>query len=260
MCSRFLSVTAVVIVAAIASCAGELRVCADPNNLPFSNQEQQGFENRIARVIARDLKASVHYEWQRMGRGFVREILNKGRCDVLLGIPTNFRAVLTTQPYYRSGYVFVTREDRRLHLTSFDDSRLRGMKIGVQIVGEEYAPPGQALGRRGLADNIVGFDTVAKPNSIIRAVLNGQVDAAIVWGPLAGYLAKRHPGKLELTAVPQSDPPLPMAFSISLGVRKKDTALRDELNAALRRDKPAIDRILRDYGVPMMSGAGGTAE
>src|SRR5205814_9751079 len=100
-----------------------------------------------------------------------------------------------------------------------------------------------------LVPNIVGFDTIAKPSSIVDAVLAKRVDVAIVWGPLAGYMAKRHPGRLELTPTPQKDGPLPLAFSISLGVRKKDTALRDELNAVLRSDKPAIDRILRNYGV-----------
>src|SRR5437868_3222842 len=105
--------------------AAELRVCADPDNLPFSNRQQQGFENRIADLLARDLNAKVTYEWQRLGRGFVREVLNKGKCDVLLGIPQNFRALLTTKPYYRSDYVFVVRRDRGLHLTSFDDEQLR---------------------------------------------------------------------------------------------------------------------------------------
>jgi len=258
MFSRFLSVAAVLLFALVGSALADLRFCADPNNLPFSDRDLKGFENRIAQVIARDLNTPLHYEWQRMGRGFVREVLNKGRCDVLLGIPTKFGAVLTTDPYYRSSYVFVTRRDGRLHFTSFDDPQLRKVKIGVQIVGEEYAPPGQALGRRGMVDNIVGFDTVAQPESIIKAVLNGKVDVAIVWGPLAGYLAKQHPGKLDLVPAPQSDPPLPLAFSISMGVRKQDTALRDQLNAALRRDKPAIDRILRDYGVPQVPGEGAT--
>lgn len=255
MFSRFLSALSVMLVLAGWAAGAELRVCADPNNLPFSNRQQQGFENRIAGVIARDMNARLDYEWQRMGRGFVREVLNKGRCDVLLGIPTNFRAVLTSDPYYRSAFMFVTRRDRGLHLTSFDDPRLRTMKIGVQIVAEEYAPPGQALGRRGLVDNIVGFDTSEKPSSIVDAVLTNKVDAAIVWGPLAGYLAKRHPGRLELTAAPPADPPLPLAFSISVGVRKNDVKLRDELNTILRREKRTIDRILRSYGVPVL-GAG----
>src|SRR5438477_2893958 len=120
----------------------QLRVCADPNNLPFSNIKQEGFENRIAELVAKDLGARLSYVWQRMGRGFVREYLNKSQCDLLIGIPTNYRPVLTTTPYYRSSYVFVTRRDGRMKPASLNDPSLRQMKIGVQVLEEEYTPPG----------------------------------------------------------------------------------------------------------------------
>src|SRR5437868_4179446 len=129
--SRFLLLAALLL--AGRASATELRVCADPDNLPNSNRQQQGFENRIAELVARDLNARLTYEWQRMGRGFVRDVVDKGKCDVVLGIPQNFRALLTTQPYYRSTFMFVTRRDRGLHLHSFDDSQLRNLKIGVQV-------------------------------------------------------------------------------------------------------------------------------
>src|SRR5438270_128028 len=100
----------------------ELRVCADPNNMPFSNMQGQGFENRIAELAARDLGAHLSYVWQRMGRGFVREYLDKGQCDLLIGIPSNYHSVLTTNPYYRSTYIFVSRRDQELKATSFNSS------------------------------------------------------------------------------------------------------------------------------------------
>lgn len=254
MCSRFLSVVALALAIVTGCSAAELRVCADPDSLPSSNRQQQGYENRIAALVARDLNAKLVYEWQRMGRGFVRDILNKGRCDVLLGVPAKFPRVLTTEPYYRSAYVFVTRRDRRLHLKTFDDPELRNLKIGVQVLSEEYAPPGQALGRRGMVGNIVGFETPGeRPNAIVNAVLRRRVDAAVVWGPQAGYYARSHRTELELTPTPASDAPaLPMEFSISMGVRRNDRALRDKLNAVLERRKPEIDRILRSYGVPLV--------
>jgi mxaJ protein len=253
MCSRFLRVFAILLTVGAPAMA-QLRVCADPDNLPFSNRAQQGFENRIAEVVARELHTSVHYEWQRMGRGFVRDVLNKHRCDVLLGVPEHFRPVLTTAPYYRSTYVFVTRKRRGLHLTSFDDPQLKRMKIGVQIVSEEYAPPAQALGRRGLVANLVGFQTTgADARSIIDGVLQKRVDAAVVWGPFAGYFGKPYSTQLELSPTPEVDPPsLPLAFSISMAVRKNDVALRDRLDQILAKRKPDLDRILRAYGVPLV--------
>src|SRR5438270_11719653 len=128
----------------------ELRVCADPNNMPFSNREQKGLENRIATLVARDLQTRLSYVWQRMGRGFVREYLDASRCDLLIGIPSNYRSVLTTSPYYRSTYVFVARRTPRLELASgFDSPDLSRLKIGVQGLEEEHTPPGEALSRRG---------------------------------------------------------------------------------------------------------------
>jgi len=253
MCSRFLRLLLLTLALSLSSFA-QLRVCADPDNLPFSNRAQRGFENQIAQVLARAMHTNVQYTWQRMGRGFVREILNKHRCDVLLGIPQNFPAVLTTAPYYRSSYMFVTRKGDGLRLASFDEPQLKRMKIGVQVLSEEYAPPAQALGRRGLIANLVGFKTTGSDTrSIVDAVVRKKVDAAVVWGPSAGYFAKRFPNQLQLSPTPAFDPPgLPLAFSISMGVRKTDTALRDRLNQQLREHRSEIERILRSYGVPLL--------
>ena len=232
-----------------------LHICADPANLPFSNRQQQGFENRIAELVARDMHASLTYQWQRMGRGFVREFLANGKCDMVVGIPTNYAQMLTTRPYYRSTYVFVSRRSARIQPASFNDPELHSMKVGVQVLDDDYAPPAHALARRGMQANIVGFETTgADAPSIIRAVANKKVDTAVVWGPLAGYFAKQYPGKLTLTPVqPEVDPPgLPFTFAISMGVRKGNTRLHDELETVLSRQRSAIDKILHQYGVPTL--------
>ena len=119
--------------------ADALRVCADPNNLPFSNNRGEGFENRIAVLIARDLGTRVEYTWWAQRRGFVRNTLNAGSCDVILGVPTGYGMVRTTRPYYRSTYVFVTRRDRGLHISSLDDPALRTLRVGVHLIGDDYA-------------------------------------------------------------------------------------------------------------------------
>jgi len=234
--------------------ARDLRVCADPNNLPFSNNKRQGFENRIAELVAQDLQLNLVYQWQRMGRGFVRDFMNTGECEVLIGIPANFKPVLTTAPYYRSSYVFVTRKDGKLKPASLDDPVLHQLKIGVQVLEEDYTPPATALARRHLQNQIVGFDTTGEDaDSIIRAVADQKLDTAIVWGPLAGFFAKKDPD-LELTPVtPPVDPPaLPFTFSIAMGVCKGNNALRDELENVIEKRQDQINSILDDYGVPRL--------
>src|SRR5438445_3881512 len=171
--------------ASFASAAPALKVCADPDNLPFSNRQAQGFDNRIAELLARDMGRKLEFVWQRAGRGFVRENLNKGICDVLVGVPVQFRPVLATSPYYSSSYVFVTRKDRHLNLNSFDDPRLRKMKIGVQVLEDDYAPPARALARRRLTKNVVGFEMAEDARKIVAAVANKQIDVATDSAPLA---------------------------------------------------------------------------
>ena len=234
----------------------QLRVCADPANMPFSDEAQQGFENKIAELLARDIHAHLTYVWQRMGRGFVREFVGK-QCDVLIGVPAGYMPMLTTAPYYRSTYVFVTPARSGLRNISLDDPVLHKLKIGVQVVEDDYTPAGRALARRGMQANIVGYDTAADAPSIIRAVAERKVDAAIVWGPLAGYYARRYGGALQLTPVtPQVDPPgVPFTFAISMGVKKGNTQLREELEGFLRRRQPQVRAILARYGVPQLEMA-----
>jgi len=239
-----------------------LRVCADPNNLPFSNAREQGFENQIAHVIARDMHAQVKYTWWAQRRGFLRNTLKAGDCDVVLGLPSSIDMAATTRPYYRSTYVFVSRKDRGLHVTSFDDEILKTLRIGVQLIGDDgaNAPPAHALANRGIVDNVRGYTVYgdySKPNPparIIDAVACGEVDLAVVWGPLAGYFAKRQPVPLEIVPVsPEIDLPfLPFVFDIAMGVRREDAKLRNELDTILERRKPEIDRILAAFGVPRL--------
>jgi mxaJ protein len=233
----------------------ELRVCADPDNLPFSNNQQQGFENLIATLVAQDLQANLSYVWQRMGRGFVREYLNQPRCDLLIGVPDNYQPLLTTTPYYRSSYVFVIRRDAPFKPTSLDDPALRKIKIGVQALNEQYTPPAEALIDRGLQSSLVPFYSVGgEAESIVRAVLNREISAAIVWGPLAGYWATKFPGDLELTPVPPENSPsgLPFTFAISMGVRKGNDVLRQELEAVLQHRQQEIQEILSQFGIPTL--------
>jgi mxaJ protein len=236
-----------------------LRVAADPNNLPFSNDRCEGFENKIAELIATDLGAKLEYSWRAQRRGFFRETLKENRADLVLGVPEHFDMALTTARYYTSTYVFVSRQDRHLDVSSLDDPALRKLKIGVQIIGNDArnTPPVHALADRRIVDNVLGYTVygdytrASPPARIMDAVVNGDVDIAIVWGPLAGYFAKHEPVPLEIRPIaPAADPGLPFRFSIAIGVRKSDKTLRDELNAVLEHRAADIQKILDEYGVP----------
>jgi mxaJ protein len=238
----------------------KLRVCADPNNLPFSNQRLEGFENKISGLLARELNAEVEYTWRPQRRGFIRDTLKANRCDVVIGVPANFEMAQTTAPYYRSTYVFVYRNDSGLRITSFDDPLLRRLKIGVQIIGDDgaNAPPAHALARRGIVQNVRGYMVYgdyaqdSPPARIIDAVVNREIDVAVAWGPLAGYAAKRQNAPLELVTVsPQFElPSLPFVYDISLGVRRGENSFRKELEVALEHKRAEVEHILDDYGVP----------
>lgn len=246
-----------------------LRVCADPNNLPFSDSTGGGFENRLASMVANEMHSKVAYTWWAQRRGFVRNTLNAQRCDVVMGVPTSFELTGVTRPYYRSSYVFVTRRDRPWQIRSFDDPLLRRLTVGVQLVGDDYAnaPPAHALGRRGIVQNVRGYNVqgdyrrAAPPARIIDAVADGDIDVAVAWGPLAGYFAARDSVPLRVVPVsPQVDLPfLPFVFDISMGVRRADSTLRDTLNAIIVRRRTSIDSLLHAYGVPLLGTPGSSA-
>jgi mxaJ protein len=239
-----------------------LRVAADPNNLPFSNDCGEGFENKIAELIARELHCKLEYHWRAQRRGFFRETLKSGDVDLVLGVPAHFDMALTTAPYYRSSYMFVSRVDRKLHMSSFHDPELRNLKIGVQLIGNDGVdtPPAHALAARGIVNNVVGFTLYGDysqrnpPARIIEAVVNGDIDIAVAWGPLAGYFAKQSRIPLELTPVtPEKDGPLRFAFDVSLGINKKERELRDQLDVFVINHRPEIDSILSEYNVPRVA-------
>ena len=237
-----------------------LRVCADPNNLPFSNERGEGFENKIAALVAREMNVDVQYTWWAQRRGFVRNTLKAGECDLIMGVPLSFEMASTTSPYDRSTYVFIYRKDHHLNIHSLDDPLLHKLKIGVQLIGDDATntPPAHALTNRNIVQNVRGYTVYGDysqanpPARIVEAVARGRVDVAIVWGPLAGYFARRQKVPLEVVAVePQIDLPyLPFVFDISMGVRRGDDAFKEQLEQILARRRAEIESILDEYGVP----------
>lgn len=237
-----------------------LRVCGDPNNMPFSNEKLEGIENEIAAVLAKDLGWRLEYVWWSHQRGLVRRVLNTERCDVLLGIPKGYDLVSWTKPYYRTGYVIAYRKDRIAEFRSLDDPRLKTLKVGVQA----NTPPHVALGQRGIVGgNVVAYqlmyDSNAHPEEgpakVVEDVMAGRTDVALVWGPVAGYFQKKK-GATSLAVVPIEEAPggnPPFAFDISMGVRKSDTELKARLEQVIARKQSEIGAILQDFGVPLLS-------
>lgn len=254
------------LLAAVLTCnaasARELRVCADPNNLPFSNEQREGFENKVAELIAQDLGAELRYAWIAQRRGFIRNGLQTGECDLVTAVAAGMEMLATTQPYYRSSYVFVTREDRQLDIHSFDDSRLHTLTVGVQLIGDDFAntPPAHALTRRGIVDNVRGYPVYGDysepnpPRAIVDAVARGDIDVAIAWGPMAGYFSRQSGTPLRVTPVePKQDAAFPMTFAIAMGVRRGEVAFKEEIQQALARHRADINRLLSSYGVPVVA-------
>jgi len=238
-----------------------LRVCADPDDLPFSNSARAGFDNRIAELLGQDLHRPVVFVWSRARRGFLRERFNKGDCDMLMGVPQDIKHVRTTIPYYRSSYVFVTRRSDHLQLTRFDDPGIGRQRIGLQILEEDFSPPSLPLIRSGHTAQLVGFDSFGKSSGdIVRAVADKRVGLSVVWGPLAGYYAAKQNTPLAISPVqPAVDPAgIPFSFAIAFAVHENDAALANALNAAIQRNKSKIDSILAAYHVPLTNDSKGT--
>ena len=238
-----------------------LRVCADPNNLPFSNQRRDGFENKIAALVASELHRPLEYFWLPQRRGFIRNSLNAGRCEVVIGVPAHYGLLQPTRSYYRSSYAFVSRRDRHLHIDSFDNGRVESV---------DHRHPGQwrrlqqsagGPGTGGAAHHperprIPDLRRLLPPDpqrEIVDAVADGRVDVAIVWGPLAGYYATREPTPLAVTpiATERDGPVSALAFDIAMGVRRDDRALKTALDEVIARRGSTMRQILRSYGVPL---------
>jgi len=241
-----------------------LTACADPNNLPFSNRAGEGFENKLAQMIASDLGAKLDYVWWAQRRGYVRNTLNEAKCDFWPGIASNVEMVATSRPYYRSTYMFVSRADANLKGLTLDDLRLKRLGIGVQMVGDDASntPPAHALATRGIVANVRGYMLYGDyrrpnpPSAIIEAVVRKDVDVALVWGPLAGYFAakSRVPLRLEPVTPWFADREWPMQFDVSVGVQKDDQKLLKAIDRVLVHRKGEIHRLLASYHVPTVEG------
>ena len=237
-----------------------LRVCGDPDNLPFSNERLEGFENRIAAVVAAELGATPVYAWWPHQRGLVRNTIDAGTCDVIFGVPEGLDFVLWTKPYYRSSYVMAYRNDRGYDFRSLDAPALHELRIGVHV----NTPPEESLARRGLLDNVstysLFFDPRGdrdRPRKLLDDLVAGAVDVAVAWGPLAGYAATTSDAPIELVPL-EDEPGVPLSFAISMGVAKGNDELKGRLEAAIDRRQAEILAILGEYGVPLVPAEGGS--
>ncbi len=266
MCSasKYLTVLCLCFGSLASGAAPLLRVCADPNNLPYSDQHEKGFENELATMIANDLGMQVIYTWFPQRGAFFRKTLDAGKCDVVMGVPAGMTGIDTTQPYYRSGYVFVSRRDRNLNIKSLDDPRLHRLRIGIHNLGDtdREAPPVRALTGRGIVSNLVGYnifgstlDETNPSSDLIKAVEKGDIDLALAWGPIAGYFARSSPVPLVVSPIEgdPANPNLPLDFDIAAGVRKQDDMLRQQLDSELQRRRTEIHHLLVSYGIPQLS-------
>lgn len=242
--------------------ATDLRVCADPNNLPFSNSQQQGFENDLARMAAAGLGRTVQFVWIPQRGRYLKKTLGAGACDVMIGVPAGMQGVRSTRPYYRSGYVFAFRRNGPFAATSFDDARLRRARIGVQVAQHEDAsnPAVQELMRRGLFGNIRWYKIYpdfTRQNPVfglLDALQGGEIDVAIAWGPTAGYFVRQASAPIAFTPA-ISTGSVPMTFDISMGVAPRNAALAVQLDHWIAKSRPRINSLLDRYGIPRESPA-----
>lgn len=240
--------------------SGVVRVCADPDNLPASNQKGEGYENRIAELLAKSWNARLEYAWWPVRRGFFGRALNGRYCDVAITAPAGLDMAGVTRPYFRSSYVIVTRKDSGLDLASLADTAFRRLRIGVHLLNSdaENTPPAMALSNFGVVGNLIGFSTFfseggERPEDIFQAVVDRKIDVAVVWGPLAGYFATRMPVPLDVRPVAEKEVNgIPFAFSLGMATRRRERGLRDSLQLFLDEHRGAIDGILKEFGVPTL--------
>jgi quinoprotein dehydrogenase-associated probable ABC transporter substrate-binding protein len=249
-----------------------LRVCADPNNLPFSNRGGEGFENKIAEVLAQELGWTLEYTWFPQRMGFIRNTLrardpdsNRFKCDLVVGVPAGFELALTTKPYYRSTYALVYVKGKGLDavtapdaLLALEPGKLKSLRLAV--VGR--TPPADWVLKHHLFDQVVSYQTQSGdperyPGEIVeKDLVGGVVDVAFMWGPIAGYFARRTKSP-ELVVVPfQRDPEIHFDFAIAMGVRFGERDWKERIEQAIEASRPRIDTILAAYGVPRLDEQG----
>jgi quinoprotein dehydrogenase-associated probable ABC transporter substrate-binding protein len=235
-----------------------LRVCADPNNLPFSNKAEEGFENRIVQLLADQLDKEIRYTWFPQSTGFVRNTLRLRQCDLISGITTTSEKVQNTNPYYHSAYTIVHRRDLDPAIESISDPRLADMTLGI-VAG---TPPADVLATEGLMGNIKPYHLVADTRrnaparQAVEDVASGETDVAFVWGPIAGYFAGQQETDLVVTPLLREDVRVRMNYRVSMAVRFNETDWKRTVNAALAEIQPQIDEILIEYGVPLLNDRG----
>ena len=235
-----------------------LRVCADPNNLPFSNKAGEGFENRIVQLIGKELGKEVRYTWFPQTTGFIRNTLRLRRCDLIAGIATTSETVQNTNPYYHSAYSIVQRQSLGEPLTSFSDPRLKSLRLGI-VAG---TPPVDVLAVQGLLGNIKSYHLLADTRRYAPArqavldVASGETDVAFIWGPIAGYYAKQSGEPLLVTPLLNENLGIRMDHRVSMAVRYNETEWKHSINEVLASLQPQIDEILMEYGVPLLNDRG----
>lgn len=242
----------------VASPTWQMKVCADPNRMPYSNASMQGYDNRIAAILADELGAELEFVWTSMEQLSIvlSDFLYEGQCDLIFGLQDGEEGVLPSAAYYRSPYTFVFRSDAPYVIDSFDAPELRTLRVGV--LG---APGEAALRQRGIVENIVpwapftGYDHEDWLGDIIRAVADGTLDAAVTWGPVAGYYRQAYGDSLSVVPVPlEIEPPfIYLVRPITIGFRPHDTAFRDSVDRALARRWDEIQAVLTEFGVPLSS-------
>jgi quinoprotein dehydrogenase-associated probable ABC transporter substrate-binding protein len=234
------------------------RVCADPANLPFSNDKGEGFETKIAELLAGKLKVPLKYVWYPNSVGFLRNTLRVRRCDIVMGIVSGADLVQSTNPYYRSVYVMVTRTADNITADKIEDPALKDLKIGLTA----GAPPADIAAKNGLAANIRPYDLYVDTRyqspgkDMINDLANKQIDVALLWGPIAGYYAAQHGDALKITPLLHEPKGTRMEFYITMAVRPGENKWKNDINALIRDNKGEIEKILRDYHVPQLNARG----
>jgi mxaJ protein len=231
------------------------RVCADPSDLPSSNEARQGYENKIAALFARQLGKKLGFTWQPQVFGFLRLTLDAYRCDVVMGVTQGYSEVDNTNAYYRSAYALIFRPHSGFRgITDLEDPRLKGKRIGV-IAG---TPPATILAENDLLDHLHSYELevnlryFAPAREMVQDLEAGRIDIGVLWGPIAGYYAKQSKGRLRIVPLLHEASGPPMTFSIVMGVRLGEEAWKRKLNTLIEQDQPQIDRILTAYGVPLV--------
>lgn len=231
-----------------------LRVCADPSNLPFSNDKGEGFENKIAELLAKELGVPVRYTWYPDSMGFIRNTLRARVCDIVIGTISNNELLQNTNPYYHSAFSLVYRKDSGLAVTSIEDDALKELKLGA-IAG---TPPVTLLAQRGLLDKLKPYALVVDtrfehpPQDLVHDVAEGVIDVGVLWGPMAGYYAKQEAVPLVVVPLRTENAALRMDFRITMGVRYNEPEWKRDINRLIRAKQAEINQILLDYGVPLL--------